>query len=145
MSAIRGKGTKPEMIVRRCLTSLGVRYRLHRKDIAGCPDIAMPGKKIAIFVHGCFWHAHAGCKHSNVPKSNIDFWQAKLARNVERDQSYLLWLSAAGWRVLVVWECAMRGKPNMSVLCERIAKWLAGGSSFEELGRVERIVEGKCR
>ncbi len=97
----------------------------------------MLGKKVAIFVHGCFWHAHAGCPRATTPKSNTDFWQAKLVHNVERDRIHLDTLQTTGWRVLVVWECATRGKPNEDALCERIADWLRGDRAAEELGRAD--------
>lgn len=108
MAAIRGKDTKPEMIVRRLLHSLGYRYRLHRKDIPGRPDIVFIGRRKVIQVHGCFWHQHPGCKAAHVPLSRVEYWQPKLARNVARDTVNLEALSAAGWDVLVLWECEIK-------------------------------------
>lgn len=108
MAAIKGKDTKPEMIVRRLLHSLGYRYRLHRKDIPGRPDIVFIGRRMAIQVHGCFWHQHPGCKAAHVPLSRLEYWQPKLARNVARDTASLEALSAAGWDVLVLWECEIK-------------------------------------
>ncbi|WP_291720516.1 very short patch repair endonuclease [Magnetospirillum sp. 64-120] len=108
MAAIKGKDTKPEMIVRRLLHSLGYRYRLHRKDIPGNPDIVFIGRRKAIQVHGCFWHQHSGCKAAHVPLSRLEYWQPKLARNVSRDSASLEALGAAGWDVLVLWECEIR-------------------------------------
>lgn len=109
MRAIRSKDTKPEMIVRRLLHSEGYRYRLHRKEIPGRPDVAFIGRKKAIFVHGCFWHQHPdpSCKLSKVPKTRLDYWLPKLKRNVARDRKSLEALERAGWQALIVWECEL--------------------------------------
>ncbi|RVU17475.1 DNA mismatch endonuclease Vsr [Methylobacterium oryzihabitans] len=109
MRANKGSNTKPEMIVRRLLHGLGYRYRVHRKDLPGKPDVAFGPRKKAIFVHGCFWHAHdaAGCKIASRPKSRTDFWEGKFVRNKERDARNVAALEAAGWQVLVVWECEL--------------------------------------
>lgn len=108
MAAIKGKDTKPEMIVRRLPHSLGYRYRLHRNDLPGKPDIVFIGRRKAIQIHGCFWHQHPGCKSAHVPLSRIEYWQPKLARNVTRDKANLEALSAAGWDVMVLWECEIK-------------------------------------
>ena len=105
MRAIRSKDTKPEMIVRRAVYALGLRYRLHRRDLPGRPDLAFIGRRKAIFVHGCFWHQHQGCREASTPKSNAGYWDPKLTRNVERDARNLQSLRGAGWQVLVIWEC----------------------------------------
>lgn len=105
MAAIRRENTKPELLVRRILWSLGVRYRLHAKDLIGRPDIVMRPQKRAIFVHGCLWHLHEGCKHVRIPKSRPDYWPAKLARNKERDRRNIAELRRQGWTVEVIWEC----------------------------------------
>jgi len=105
MSRIRSKDTGPEMVVRRALHGMGCRYRLHRRDLPGNPDIVMPGRRLAIFVHGCFWHQHRKCRGSRIPKSNVEFWRAKLERNVKRDRKAVRDLRAMGWDVKVVWEC----------------------------------------
>lgn len=105
MSGIRGKDTKPEMIVRRFLHHAGFRYRLHMKDLPGKPDIVLPKYRTVIFVHGCFWHRHPGCPLAATPKSNEKFWRDKLDGNVERDQRNVSALEDVGWRVFVVWEC----------------------------------------
>ncbi len=107
MSRVRGKDTQPELIVRRLLHRLGYRFRLHRRDLPGTPDIVLPGRRAAIFVHGCFWHAH-GCKIGRPPKSNAEFWQAKLDRNRIRDAENEAVLVESGWRVLTVWQCETR-------------------------------------
>jgi DNA mismatch endonuclease (patch repair protein) len=107
MSRIRGKNTNPELIVRRLLHSLGYRFRLHRKDLPGKPDIVLPSRRIAIFVHGCFWHAH-GCKIGQPPKSRLEFWGPKLQRNRERDAQNIQALEALGWTALTIWQCETR-------------------------------------
>lgn len=106
MSRIRSKNTKPEMKLRRELFSRGLRYRIHYKKIPGTPDIAFPGRKVAVFCHGCFWHGHAGC--ARTPKSNTDYWVPKLAANRERDWRKRQELELRGWKVVVVWECEIR-------------------------------------
>jgi len=108
MAAIRGKNTKPEMTVRRLLYSLGYRYRLHRKDVPGNPDIAFIGRRAVIFVHGCFWHQHPDCKMAHAPRSRLEYWGPKLARNVNRDAANIRLLEQTGWRVLVLWECEIK-------------------------------------
>jgi len=108
MRRVRGRDTKPEMIVRRALTRLGARYRLHRKDLAGSPDVAMPGRRLAIFVHGCFWHGHDCARGSRVPKQNRDYWLAKVARNRARDERNRDELAAMGWRAETLWECELK-------------------------------------
>ena len=108
MSGIKGKDTKPEMLIRRILTTAGMRYRLHRRDLPGAPDIVLPGKKVAIFVHGCFWHVHQGCRYATVPATRPEFWKTKLQGNIERDEAASAKLNMLGWRVLLVWECSTR-------------------------------------
>ena len=105
MSRIRGKDTKPERIVRSVLHRLGARFRLHRKDLPGNPDIVLPKYSLCIFVHGCFWHRHPRCKYAYTPKSRVAFWSRKFEQNVERDQRAKGRLRKLGWRVIVVWEC----------------------------------------
>lgn len=105
MGRIRGRNTRPEMIVRSLCHSLGLRYRLHRKDLPGSPDLVFPKYRLCLFVHGCFWHRHPGCKFSYTPKSRPEFWMPKLARNVARDQEKEAALRELGWRVEIVWEC----------------------------------------
>ena len=112
MGRVRGRNTKPELIVRRILHGAGFRYRLHAKELPGKPDIISRVRKQAIFVHGCFWHRHddPSCGLARLPKSRLDFWLPKLETNRERDVRDLAALEALGWRVLVVWECQMRNK-----------------------------------
>lgn len=105
MSMIKSKNTKPEMIVRSMCHELGFRYRLHRKDLPGSPDLVFPKHRLCIFVHGCFWHRHPGCKYAYTPKSRLDFWLPKLAKNLERDLQVQEKLKELGWKVVIVWEC----------------------------------------
>ena len=107
MRAVRSRDTGPELVVRRMLTRLGYRYRLHRRDVPGTPDIAFIGRRKAIFVHGCFWHGHDCLRGARAPKSNAEYWQAKIARTRARDVETAARLAAMGWRALAVWECAL--------------------------------------
>ena len=106
MQAVKSMHTKPEMAVRRLLHRMGYRYRLHRKDLPGRPDIAFGSRRKAVFVHGCFWHGH-GCAKGRLPKSRLDYWQPKIAQNVERDRTKREQLEALGWDVLTVWQCEL--------------------------------------
>jgi DNA mismatch endonuclease (patch repair protein) len=115
MSAIGQRDTKPEMLVRRLLHSMNYRYRLHRTDLPGRPDIVFGGRRKAIFVHGCFWHRHLHCSKATSPKSRADFWTQKFDRNVERDQQVERRLADMGWQSLVVWECEMRTPDALSL------------------------------
>lgn len=105
MSRIRGKDTKPELAVRKLVHGLGYRFRLHRRDLPGSPDLVFPGRRAAIFVHGCFWHRHAGCANCSTPTTRPEFWKDKFAKNVERDGRAVADLERLGWRVMIVWEC----------------------------------------
>ena len=121
MSRIKGKDTKPERKVRSWLHQHGFRFRLHKKDLPGTPDISLPKYKTVIFVHGCFWHRHAGCKFAYTPKSRIEFWDNKFRSTIERDLKKIKALEASGWRVLVVWECELADNA-LTVLKETIEK-----------------------
>jgi DNA mismatch endonuclease (patch repair protein) len=105
MSGIRGRDTRPELRVRRYLHSRGFRYRLHAKGLPGRPDLVFPGRKTAVFVHGCFWHRHESCRFAATPATNADFWRAKFQENIDRDRRKATQLVQQGWRVEVVWEC----------------------------------------
>lgn len=110
MQGNKGKNTKPELLMRRELRAAGYTgYRIHWKKAPGKPDIAFPGRKIAIFVHGCFWHHHEGCHYATMPASNTEFWQAKFERNRQRDERVTAQLEAEGWKVIVIWECELKG------------------------------------
>lgn len=125
MSGIRGKNTKPEILVRKLLHKRGFRFRLHRKDLPGKPDLVFPRYHAVLFVHGCFWHAHS-CKYFRWPSSNPEFWKSKISRNQLNDEASVSELLRLGWRVAIVWECALRGKPPqlMNAMGDTISAWL---------------------
>ncbi|MGB5217510.1 MAG: DNA mismatch endonuclease Vsr [Smithella sp.] len=122
MSRIRSADTKPEMAVRRIVYGMGYRYRLHLGDLPGKPDLVFRGRKMVIFVHGCFWHQH-GCRQYRQPRSNRSFWQPKLARNKMRDAEVRRELRRIGWREMVIWECQIKKQPNLQ---SRIKRFLEG-------------------
>ena len=134
MSGIRGKDTRPELIVRRGLHAMGFRYRLHDRKLPGRPDLVFPGLKAVILVHGCFWHGH-GCHLFKWPASRIEFWREKISGNRERDAGNLARLRDAGWRVLVIWECALKGRLKRSgdEVSGEAARWLRSGDDYLEL------------
>lgn len=134
MSAIRSRDTKPEMQLRRRLSAQGLRYRLHRKDLPGRPDLAFVGRRAVIFVNGCFWHGH-DCHLFTWPKTRTDFWADKIGRNRERDQLALRQLSQLGWRALTVWECALRGRGSLGEerVAQEAADWVRKGTGFLHL------------
>jgi DNA mismatch endonuclease (patch repair protein) len=111
MSLVKSKDTKPELVVRRMVFALGFRYRLHRADLPGRPDLVFAGLHSVIFVHGCFWHQHVGCRRAKRPEAQADYWSAKLDRNMQRDRRNLLELRRLGWRILTIWECELK-KPK---------------------------------
>jgi DNA mismatch endonuclease (patch repair protein) len=117
MRRVKGRGTGPELKVRRVLWSLGARYRLNRKDLPGSPDLALAGRRLAIFVHGCFWHGHDCARGARVPKANREYWLGKVARNRARDARASAALAEAGWRVETVWECELK---DAAALTERL-------------------------
>ena len=109
MSAIKSKNTKPEIAVRKLLQSMGYRFRLHRKDLPGSPDIVLPKYKTVIFVHGCFWHRHENCKYATTPKTRKEFWEKKFRENINRDNLNQANLSLKGWKIIIIWECQLKG------------------------------------
>lgn len=115
MSRVRGRDTKPEMLVRRLTHGMGYRYRLHGRGLPGSPDLVFPSRMKVIFVHGCFWHQHLdpGCKLARLPKSKLDFWGPKLETNRERDERNLVLLAELGWDVLVIWECQTKNREEL--------------------------------
>jgi len=121
MSRICGKDTKPELYVRRTLHRLGYRYRLHRRDLPGAPDLVFPSRKKVIFVHGCFWHAHENCKIAHRPKTRRIFWDAKFKRNKERDRNNAKLLKKMGWDICIIWECEIK---NDDLLVKRLSHFL---------------------
>ncbi|SFH40657.1 very short patch repair endonuclease [Pontibacter chinhatensis] len=122
MSRVKGKDTKPEILVRKYLHSKGFRYRLHPKHLIGKPDIVLPKYKTVVFVHGCFWHGHEGCKYHVIPKSRIEFWTNKINSNKERDQRVQQQLEQLGWSVINIWECELKPKVRESNLSSLSAK-----------------------
>ena len=122
MAAIKGKDTKPEMIVRKYLFSKGLRFRVHVKKLAGSPDIVLPKYKTIIFVNGCFWHGHDGCKYSHLPKSNEFFWEQKIRRNKARDIGNDYVLQTEGWRVIRIWECEIKKVNDREKILETLYK-----------------------
>lgn len=131
MSSIRGKDTGPEMVVRRFLHGQGYRYRIHRKDLPGKPDIVIPRLKVCIFVHGCFWHRHPGCPFATIPKTRNEFWNEKFQKNVMRDLSNINTLEAAGWNVLIVWECQLKKDPQTLERLEQKLRLLSPGKATD--------------
>ena len=123
MARVRGKNTRPEMIVRKLLFAAGYRYRLHARKLPGSPDLVFPTRKKVIFVHGCFWHRHDGCVASRIPKSRTDYWSEKLNGNKLRDMRNVQALHEAGWQILIVWECQLS---NSEMLLKRLRQFLDG-------------------
>lgn len=125
MSQISGKDTKPEMIVRKYLHANGFRYRLHVKDLPGKPDLVLPKYNSVIFVHGCFWHAHEGCKYFKIPETRTKWWKKKLYGNKKRDEKNIEELKEMGWNVIVIWECELKPykkEKTLKSLAEEIVK-----------------------
>jgi DNA mismatch endonuclease (patch repair protein) len=138
MSGIKGKNTKPELAIRSGLHRLGYRFRLHRKDLPGKPDLVFAKYRAVIFVHGCFWHYH-DCHLFKMPSTRREFWEAKIGRNQERDREVQAALREAGWRSLVIWECALKGKTRLEFgeAVSRTSAWLIGGES-------EGVIRGRA-
>lgn len=134
MSGIRGKNTKPELLIRKALHSLGYRYRLHVKDLPGKPDLVFPKYHAVILIHGCFWHGH-NCHLFKWPASNAEFWKTKINQNREIDLRTRNALAKQGWRILEIWECSMRGlgKYPITELVKAVEKWLVSDSKLLEL------------
>ena len=142
MSRIRGKNTKPEILVRKGLHARGFRFRLHNKKLPGSPDIVLPKYGVAIMVNGCFWHGHKGCRYATKPKTNVEFWEIKIARNRHRDEVTNAHLEALGWHVITVWECELRGKSivasRLDALAEEIREAGVAKSKLKELYKRNR-------
>lgn len=132
MRAIRCKDTKPELLVRKALHARGFRYRVHVRSLPGSPDLVFPKYQSVIFIHGCFWHRH-DCSYFKMPKTRTEFWSSKIAANIRRDESAICALHSLGWRVLVVWECALRKKDDaLTAHVDEIEKWICGGLSAKD-------------
>ncbi|QFY43522.1 DNA mismatch endonuclease Vsr [Candidatus Methylospira mobilis] len=120
MGCIKGKNTTPELRVRKLLYQLGYRFRLHRKDLPGKPDIVLPKYRLCIFVNGCFWHQHPGCPRATIPASNVEFWRKKLQRTRERDLQNITELTNLGWRILLLWECETKDSSRLQSLLDGV-------------------------
>lgn len=121
MSRVKGKNTKPELVVRRLVFGMGYRYRLHAQNLPGHPDLVFSGRKKAIFVNGCFWHGHADCRYGRLPKSRVEYWQAKIEQTQARDLKNTALLEAGGWQVLTVWQCELK---NIETLANRLNEFI---------------------
>lgn len=130
MSGIRSKNTKPELFIRKKLFHEGFRYRIHVNSLPGKPDLVLPSYRAIIFVHGCFWHGHQGCRLFKIPASRNEFWENKIAKNIANDTNVLTQLRNAGWRIAIVWECGIRNKANAeNRLIPALSAWIRGNST----------------
>lgn len=140
MAGIGGRDTKPELIVRRALHAAGFRYRLHRRDLPGKPDLVLPRHRAVIFVHGCFWHRHGDCRYATTPATRTAFWKEKFDRNVERDRRIERQLTELGWRVATIWECGLKARKAETSI-EGLRLWvLSGETGPAEFGSVDHGV-----
>jgi DNA mismatch endonuclease (patch repair protein) len=145
MSSIKGKDTEPELAVRKALFAEGFRFRLHSKALPGSPDIVLPKYRAAIFVHGCFWHFHAGCRFARWPSTRPEFWRKKLLATSSRDELVAVALAALGWRVLIVWECYLKQHAkHPEILRNSLSRWILGDSAHGVLSPPipDRLVSG---
>lgn len=124
MSRIRGRDTKPELLVRSMLHRRGYRYRLHSQDLPGRPDLVLPRYKTVVFAHGCFWHRHSQCKFAYSPKSRLEFWEEKFQQNVERDRKNVEKLKQLDWKVAIVWECGLRDQEHIAALMTKLDRFI---------------------
>ena len=138
MAGIRGRDTKPELLVRQYLHSAGFRFRLFRKDLPGRPDVVLPRWKVVVFVHGCFWHGHQGCALFRVPKTRTEFWTGKIARNAQRDEAAIQKLLEQQWRVAVVWECALRADAPGTL--HALVEFIRGGGEVAAFAAAPRSI-----
>ena len=129
MARIKGANTRPEIVLRKVLHSLGLRFRLNRKDLPGRPDLVFPRYNAIVFVHGCFWHRHHNCNISTIPKTNSDFWSEKFKKNVARDIRVVESLAELGWRVFVVWECELSSAKKAKATGQKLSELIRGGIS----------------
>ena len=134
MAGIKGKDTKPELALRRALHARGFRFRLHCKKVYGRPDLILPRYHAVVFVHGCFWHRHEGCRYTTTPSTHQDFWQAKFMANVARDEAVLGILLEEGWRVATVWECALRRPNQVNGTADHLSAWLRSNELQLQIG-----------
>ena len=138
MSRIRGKNTKPEILVRKGLHARGFRFRLHNKKLPGCPDIVLPKYGVAIMVNGCFWHGHKGCRYATKPKSNMQFWELKIRRNMHRDEVTDAHLEALGWHVITIWECELRKNTQLEVRLDSLAEQIRNAGEAKKVKNLDK-------
>lgn len=141
MAGIKGKDTKPELVLRRALHARGFRYRLHSKNVPGRPDLVFQKHHAIVFVHGCFWHRHEGCRYTTTPSTRPEFWQTKFDANVARDRSVHDQLLDAGWRVATVWECALRRPEETALAANLLAAWLRSSAAEIQIGNADVIAD----
>ena len=134
MSGIRGKNTKPELALRQALHARGFRFRLHSRKVHGRPDMVLPKHAAVVFVHGCFWHRHEGCRYATTPSTRPEFWLAKFEANVVRDSAVRTTLLKDGWRVATIWECALRKSDQITASAELLSAWLLSDDGQIEIG-----------
>ena len=144
MSRIRGKDTKPEILVRQGLHARGFRFRLQERKLPGRPDLTLPKYGVAVMVNGCFWHGHEGCQYATKPKSNSEFWEAKIARNRHRDEVTTAHLEALGWTVITVWECELKGKDAAKARIDALADQIRKAGDEHEAARTRRREDRKA-
>ena len=146
MSRIRGKDTKPEILVRKGLHARGFRFRLQDRKLPGKPDIVLPKWGVAIMVNGCFWHGHKGCRYAGRPKANVEFWEAKISRNRHRDEVTSAHLEALGWNVITVWECELKGKEAIEARLDALAEEIRlAGAQRTEMMKQRKISRTAAR
>ena len=141
MRAVPRSSTKPEIVLRKRLHALGLRYVLGGRGLPGSPDLVLPRWTAAVFVHGCFWHRHPKCRYTTIPSTRPEFWQAKFEANVARDNAVRATLLAEGWRVATVWECALRKPERAELAADMLAAWLCDGVSYLELAGSDSVLE----
>lgn len=141
MAGIKGKDTKPELALRRALHMRGFRFRLHSKKVQGRPDLVLAKHRVVVFVHGCFWHRHKDCRYTTTPATRPEFWNAKFKANVARDSAVRASLMDGGWRVVTVWECALRRPQMVEEVVALFESWLNNGSRSLEIGRNDLSIE----
>lgn len=134
MSGIRGKNTKPELALRRALHARGLRFRLHSKNVFGQPDLVLPKYRTVVFVHGCFWHRHEGCRFASTPSTREEFWRKKFEANVARDSAVRAKLFAERWRLATVWECALRKPDQVKATTDFLSAWLQSDELQLQIG-----------
>ena len=136
MSRVRSSETKPELQLRSVLHKAGFRFRKNVKELPGKPDVLLPKYKAIIFIHGCFWHGHLDCKKAKLPATRTEFWKTKIEGNIQRDKKSIQLLQEQGWRIAVIWECAVKNKQALSETTELLASWLKSDDLFLEIPKL---------